>query len=85
MLFRSLDQLVGRMVELNQEIAGDVANLGEGFVIGHSFFLPPAAPPDWLVWYADVIRQEIGPLLREYWFDDTAKAEQWIERLLAEW
>ena len=80
-----LDQVVGRMIELNQDIAADVANLGEGFAIGHSFFLPSAAPPDWPAWYADVIRQEIGPLLREYWFDDSAKAQQWIERLLAEW
>jgi hypothetical protein len=26
---------------------------------------------------------EIHPLLREYWFDDTAKAESWYAQLVA--
>ena len=71
------------MTSVNKAIADDSVNLGPGFRIGHSFFCPTAAPDDWLDWYIDVIRHEITPLLREYWFDDPEKAEQWADQLLA--
>ena len=55
-----------------------------GFEIGHSFFCPQKTEDEFgLDWYRSVIRSEIAPLLREYWFDDTDKAEQLIEELLA--
>ena len=47
--------------------------LGPGFEVGHSFFCPPADSTeslDWEAWYRFVVEWEIGPLLREYWFDD---------------
>jgi 5-methylcytosine-specific restriction protein B len=77
------DKAIARMTALNEEICSDEANLGEGFAIGHSFFCPPTAPRDWSEWYLDVIRHEIGPLLREYWFDDPEKAQHQIGRLVA--
>ncbi|WP_162888170.1 AAA family ATPase [Sphingomonas mesophila] len=82
------DALVTTLVErvglLNAEIVGDVANLGPGFAIGHSFFCSgPLDEEDETDWYARVIRTEIAPLLREYWFDAPIKAEQWTEQLLA--
>jgi hypothetical protein len=33
-------------------------------------------------WYRHVIDVEVKPLLREYWFDDRAKADQWVAELL---
>lgn len=81
------DELVGtitrQMTALNKEIMEDEGNLGSGFCIGHSYFCSGvgevgAATPEW---YAEVIRSEILPLLREYWFDDLGKVKKW-ERLL---
>lgn len=77
--------LISRVTALNVEIVSDVANLGPGFAIGHSFFC--AGPMDGEAdaqWYARVMRTEIAPLLREYWFDAPAKAEQWTAQLLAQ-
>jgi hypothetical protein len=70
------------MTGLNHHIREDSRNLGEGFVLGHSFFCRGAAPSDWSAWYSDVINYEIAPLLREYWFDDPDKAKDWTDQLL---
>ena len=77
-----LSQVIDRMSALNHEICSDDSNLGEGFAIGHSFFCPPTLPSDWQKWYLDVVRHEVAPLLREYWFDDPAKAQQMIQQLV---
>jgi hypothetical protein len=78
-----VDQVIDRMTKLNHAIRADDRNLGEGFAVGHSFFCPLAAPPDWPAWYADVIHHEISPLLREYWFDAPDQAQQYTDGLLA--
>jgi 5-methylcytosine-specific restriction protein B len=78
-----VNRIITRMTELNGDIRADDKNLGEGFVVGHSFFCLAAPPPDWSAWYADVIRHEISPLLCEYWFDAPEQAQQWTDRLLA--
>ena len=79
-----LDTLVARVDALNQEIISDVTNLGPGFAIGHSFFCAgPTDSEDGPTWYARVIRTEIAPLLREYWFDAPSKAKSWGDQLLA--
>ncbi len=77
-----IDRLITNMTALNRDICADDKNLGDGFALGHSFFCPPSPPADWFAWYSDVIRQEIGPLLREYWFDDCSKAHDWVDHLL---
>jgi 5-methylcytosine-specific restriction protein B len=76
-------RIISGMTTLNEAIAKDTANLGPGYCIGHSFFcdLPKDRSPDWL-WYRSVIEAEIQPLLREYWFDDSSKADTWIKTLL---
>lgn len=77
--------IVGKMTYLNQQIADDVTNLGSGFCIGHSFFcnFPDKTAPD-AHWYHQIIKREIAPLLKEYWFDDLKKANSLIERLKLE-
>lgn len=57
-----------KMAALNKEIESSV-DLGHGFTIGHSFFVPFENVTDSKVWYERVIKNEIVPLLREYWFD----------------
>jgi hypothetical protein len=73
-----------RVGALNDVIVSDTANLGRGFEIGHSFFSAgPMAHEEGWDWYDRVIRTEVLPLLREYWFDAPAKVEQWESQLLA--
>ena len=57
-----------KMAALNKEIESSV-DLGRGFTIGHSFFVPFQEVTDSKAWYGRVINNEIIPLLREYWFD----------------
>jgi MoxR-like ATPase len=81
---RHVDALVGRIESLNSEIVADVTNLGLGFAIGHSFFCGgPVSDEDGPAWYRRIMRTEILPLLREYWFDAPLKVSEWEERLLA--
>ena len=76
--------VIDRVSGLNAEIVGDLANLGPGFAIGHSYFCGgPDSGENEVEWYERVVRTEIAPLLREYWFDAPAKAEQWADQLLA--
>lgn len=66
------DSVINAIVELNNEIAGDLT-LGEGFCIGHSYFCNQRKVDD--SWLKNIIESEIIPLLREYWFDDNDKFE----------
>ncbi len=78
-----LSRIVSRMTELNDAIATDTINLGPGFQIGHSFFVPTDGVAYTVHWYEQIIDTEIRPLLEEYWFDDPKRAADWRERLLA--
>ncbi|WP_256679627.1 AAA family ATPase [Pseudomonas sp. PB120] len=80
----TIDRLARDICTLNEDIRLDKANLGEGFCIGHSYFCPDASQsgPLEIDWYQEVIHSEIIPLLREYWFDDPSKLDDWAQRLL---
>ena len=66
--------LVSAVECLNNAISSDPA-LGSGFRIGHSYFCNPDATA------VSVLRYEIEPLIREYWFDDSDRAEKEIKKL----
>lgn len=77
-------RIVEGMTELNRAIAQDTRNLGPGYEIGHSFFVPGdggGTLDD--AWYERVVRQEIEPLLNEYWFGREDQVREHVERLLA--
>ncbi len=78
-----VDKIIKRMGEINRLISNDKKNLGDGFLIGHSFFCNKKfsgnSSNDW---YNKIIRTEIGPLLKEYWFDDEDNAIKNINYLL---
>jgi 5-methylcytosine-specific restriction protein B len=78
-----VQEIVSRIGVLNHKIAEDTADLGPGFCIGHSFFcaVEDDSSPDW-VWYARIIKTEIAPLLREYYFDNAKQAQSLIDALL---
>jgi len=75
-----VSKIKSRMEDLNNIISGD-DNLRKWFSVGHSYFCSPVQNPD-DTWYRRIILNEIGPLLREYWFDDEEKAEENIKKLL---
>ena len=56
-------------------------NRGDGFRIGHSSFcnLTPETLTDSDL--TGIVRFELVPLLREYWFDEPQKVKDWTARL----
>ena len=76
--------IVERMTRLNNEIREDPL-LGENYELGHSFFLPKGDSFAGLdkSWYRRVVRTEIIPLLKEYWFDNPRRADEAEKKLLA--
>jgi 5-methylcytosine-specific restriction endonuclease McrBC GTP-binding regulatory subunit McrB len=77
-----IQSISARMRALNERIRND-PDLRAGFQIGHSYFCEPSdgAPRD-EEWFSRVVRFEIEPLLREYWFDDTGKADEAVAILI---
>ena len=71
-------RLIQRIKELNEIISKD-ESLGDGFRIGHSYFCKDDEITD--SWIASVINFEILPLLKEYWFDEKSKVDEWIKKL----
>jgi DNA polymerase III delta prime subunit len=79
-----IKKIQDRMGELNQVIAGDSRNLGPGYQIGHSFFVPEDGAGNLDEdWYRGVVNEEIAPLLREYWFGREDQVQEHVERLLS--
>jgi hypothetical protein len=75
-------QIRDRFARLNRDIA-ESPELGEGFCIGHSYFCRTGEGQDADEgWYNRIVRTEIRPLLREYWFDNQEKADEQVAMLL---
>ncbi len=72
--------IVSLMKEINTEIVNDKVNLGKGFEIGHSYFTPGHDIKDEQGWFERVLRLEIKPLLKEYWFDQEDKVHELLNR-----
>ena len=79
-----VNRIVDRLSDLNRRIREDRKNLGPGFEIGHSFFCPRDEDEQLdESWYKTVVRREIEPLLREYWFDRPEYVDARKRELLA--
>jgi 5-methylcytosine-specific restriction protein B len=78
-----INKIVERMNALNDTIFEDTKNLGAGYRIGHSYFCPTDDNQKYDdKWYRMVVKTEIRPLLKEYWFDDSKRAEGYVDQLL---
>jgi hypothetical protein len=77
--------IVDRLEDLNQTIAEDSKNLGCGYCIGHSYFCPNGGNEQSYddSWYRMIIKSEIEPLLKEYWFEDHKRVDDIIGKLLS--
>lgn len=65
---------------LNQVIQQD-PQLGQYYMIGHSFFTPYTHIEQQELWYQQIIETEIAPLLEEYWFDRPDEVEIQLQAL----
>jgi hypothetical protein len=75
--------IVTRLQSLNKRIAEDTINLGPGFCIGHSYFCSSGSTSKFDEdWYRRVVKTEVAPLLREYWFDKPKEAQAMVDQLL---
>ncbi len=72
------NRLVDCVIALNKVIEDDEA-LGSGFVIGHSYFCITEKISDEDV--LAIIEFELIPLVKEYWFDEQSKIDEWIKKL----
>ena len=73
-----IDRIVKEMSEINRRIRDD-KDLGPGFQIGHSYFVPDDTTDE--VWFHTIIDTQIEPLLREYWFDRPAHVDELLKAL----
>lgn len=73
------NKIINKFNKLNNEILND-SSLGEGFIIGHSYFCINDAITNEV--YKEIIKYDIKPILDEYWFDDMNKVEQKVKELL---
>lgn len=64
-----IQDLTEMISAINEMIMGD-PSLKEGFLIGHSYFVPTELPANPESWLDDILSFEIMPLLEEYWFDN---------------
>ena len=73
-----------RVAALNKLIRED-GDLGAGFQIGHSYFCAsPGDGPCDDEWYERIVRTEIEPLFREYWFDADDQVEAAVNLLFTD-
>ena len=72
------DRLINCIKLLNTEILKD-DSLGDGFCIGHSYFCELKAIDEKLL--KNIVEYEIIPLLKEYWYDEMGKVDNWSEKL----
>ena len=72
-----------RMAKLNKKIRDD-QELGSGFQIGHSYFVPGDGDKPSDDWYKHVVDTRLAPLLREYWFDAPEDVETEVAQLLGD-
>lgn len=75
-----LNRLLECVVSLNEAIAQD-ETLGRGFCIGHSYFCGMNAEDVTDAKLSSVVEYELVPMLREYWFDDPSKSNEWADKL----
>lgn len=72
------NRLILEVQRLNRVIAED-DSLGEGFCIGHSYFSELEEINDKIL--NNIVRYEMIPLIKEYWFDEPSKVEEWSANL----
>jgi len=76
-------RICDRMGALNKMIRDD-RELGRGFEVGHSYFVPDKGDEPSDDWYRHIVDTQIAPLLREYWFDSPEIVQEAVAGLTAD-
>ena len=76
-------RICDRMATLNKIIRDD-RELGRGFEVGHSYFVPDDGDEPTEDWYRHIVDTQIAPLLREYWFDSPEIVQEAMDVLTAD-
>ncbi|WP_292534221.1 AAA family ATPase [Methylocystis sp.] len=81
-----VEDIERRIIQLNNQITSD-ERLGEQFRVGHSYVTPTRRldTGETRDWFRQVVETEIGPLLKEYWFDAPDEARLALARLVEGW
>lgn len=74
------DKLVSAIIDLNKVIESD-DSLGSGFCIGHSYLCNKDKKDVDRDWLKRVVKFDIAPMLREYWFDNDTKFNNEVQKL----
>jgi 5-methylcytosine-specific restriction protein B len=74
------EALIDKIKQLNNKIRDDDA-LGEGFMIGHSYFCNLDAESCTADRLRSIVTYDIIPILKEYWFDDKDTAAKQADDL----
>lgn len=75
---KKFDKLIATVENLNRVISED-DSLGEGFCIGHSYFCNLEHISEKIL--SDIVEYELIPMLKEYWFDEPLKVQEWTNNL----
>lgn len=75
------NKIIDKIKKLNIDIKED-SSLGEGFMIGHSYFCNLENPTNEEI--RNIIKFEIIPMLKEYWFDEENKVREYKDYLLGD-
>jgi len=75
-LSESLTNHISNAVKKVNDLIGQDNNLGEGFLIGHSYFCDYDMEQEEKVWWKEVIDFELKPLLEEIWFDENKNVDK---------
>ncbi|WP_017733700.1 AAA family ATPase [Nafulsella turpanensis] len=65
---------------INKSISEDI-NLGSGFQIGHSYFCTYSNNTEEKLWWKELLRFELQPLMEEIWFDNPERVKEMINIL----
>ncbi len=72
-------KLLSYVKALNKDIRED-DSLGPGFEVGHSYFCTDKETEIDNTWIKSTVEYALLPLLREYWFDEPDKVEEWTNK-----
>ena len=75
-----VDRIEESMSAINEKIRED-KDLGPGFEIGHSYFVPDDEDSADEDWFDTIVSTQIEPLLREYWFDRSDQVDELLKKL----
>ena len=75
-----IDRIKDRISAINERIRED-RDLGPGFQIGHSYFVPNDEDSPDERWFRTIVDTQIEPLLREYWFDRPETVDELLKTL----